>query len=102
MLSAAIAKHALIVRLDEAGQQLMQVPMISIAGQAASAKCDRRRYATKPRPAKPSSIIAQVEGSGTEVVRVVGSSGRRSSVEVRPDVTRNPVEYIIFKLQHLD
>jgi hypothetical protein len=34
MLSAAIATHTLIVRLDEAGQQLMQVPMISIAGQA--------------------------------------------------------------------
>jgi hypothetical protein len=34
MLSAAIARHTLIVRLDDAGQQLIQVPMISIAGQA--------------------------------------------------------------------
>jgi hypothetical protein len=30
MLSAAIAKHTLAVRLAEAGQQLMQVPMISM------------------------------------------------------------------------
>jgi hypothetical protein len=51
----------LIVRLDEAGQQLMQVPMISIAGQATIDKCDRRRHAMKPTPKKPRIIIAHVE-----------------------------------------
>jgi hypothetical protein len=30
MLSAAIAKHTVIVRLADAGKQLMQVPMISM------------------------------------------------------------------------
>ena len=43
-----------------------------VADQAAiNAAFDFRRYATKPTPAKPSSSIAHVEGSGTAPTCVV-------------------------------
>ena len=45
--------------------------MSGIVDQAAiKAGFDFRRYAMKPMPAKPRIIMAQVEGSGTAVVRV--------------------------------
>ena len=44
-----------------------------VIGQALAIHILRRdRWITKPRPAKPISIIAQVEGSGTELVMKLG------------------------------
>ena len=42
---------------------------------------DFRRYAMKPTPARPSSIIAHVEGSGTEET---GGMGEMKSIVTKP------------------